>query len=576
MKFIFLILFTIFSSLSLGADFIVDESIVIEDPSDEASFVKMDFNGKFESDLFSFFTNSLERVRIQNNGDVEVEENFIIKHSSNSDLDVIFDADNGFGGFGISKVGASGFMNFMPNSNTAQIIFASPIAGLGVNTTFLDSDNEGEMRINTLPGAGRNGEVIITHGAPLRPNENGTSDLGSSSFNWGKLFIESINISGSATGVLRVDASDDVFSSAENDAFNKSFGITAGTVAEGDHGHTKSQITDFTESDYVHTTGAETVAGVKTFSDTIQSITTVGADNLLLEKSNSSSHWLINAGRVAFFDNWLLFKNENEVGNYTFAVKNTGQMIGKDGSAGAPTFSFDNASNYGMSYTATGNEGLVFSSEGFARLRIEDDGTLSTLGTPNYETLVTDPDDIPNLQAVKNLSIGDFSDVDTAIKTAEDGDWLRYNGTSSKWERTSFPRFKQNAIAVGTIGSASNAANQSFTIDLTGFNYIIGDTIRIGLYHIRGDLSSDGTEYIDVGINSTGATKSRHGETGYSDVSILRTSGNAIDETYTIKDIGAGVAGLEIFVSPASAVNFSPSGMPNSWWWQLKIDVLQL
>ena len=32
------------------------------------------------------------------------------------------------------------------------------------------------------------------------------------------------------------------------------------------HTHTKANITDFTETDYVHTTGNETVAGIKTFS----------------------------------------------------------------------------------------------------------------------------------------------------------------------------------------------------------------------------------------------------------------------------------------------------------------------
>lgn len=35
------------------------------------------------------------------------------------------------------------------------------------------------------------------------------------------------------------------------------------------HGHTKSQITDFVESDYVHISGTETISGAKTFTNTV-------------------------------------------------------------------------------------------------------------------------------------------------------------------------------------------------------------------------------------------------------------------------------------------------------------------
>lgn len=136
------------------------------------------------------------------------------------------------------------------------------------------------------------------------------------------------------------------------------------------------------------------------FLGKIDSLAITSEDNLKLAKSNSSTSWVINAGRTAFFDNWLLFKNSAEAGNYTFAISNNGAFRGKDGSAGAPTYTFDQASNYGMSYDGGANEGLVLSTEGFSRLRVEDTGQLSVVGTPNYETLVTDDDDVPNKKYV--------------------------------------------------------------------------------------------------------------------------------------------------------------------------------
>lgn len=168
---------------------------------------------------------------------------------------------------------------------------------------------------------------------------------------------------------------------------------------------TEGQISDLQtyalDSAVVHDTGTETVAGEKTFSNTLKSnVTAGGGENFQFEKSTSSTHWTMNAGNSGFYDNWLLFKNENEGGAYTFAITDSGQFKGKNGSAGAPTYTFDNASNYGMSYDSGGNESLVFSTEGYARLRIEDNGTLSVSGTSNYENLVTADDDIPNKKYV--------------------------------------------------------------------------------------------------------------------------------------------------------------------------------
>ena len=137
---------------------------------------------------------------------------------------------------------------------------------------------------------------------------------------------------------------------------------------------------------------------------------------------------------------------------------------------------------------------------------------------------------------------------------------------------------KHSAIAVGDIGSSSRSANQMFAIDLSTYGFQIGDQCRIGNALVRGDLSSEpgeGDEWLDVGINSPTDPKVRLAERGYDDSSVFRTDGSLIDRVYTIIDIGGGVPGLEVYVSPGNRVSYSPSGMPNGWYWQLKLDVLE-
>jgi hypothetical protein len=137
--------------------------------------------------------------------------------------------------------------------------------------------------------------------------------------------------------------------------------------------------------------------------------------------------------------------------------------------------------------------------------------------------------------------------------------------------------YRHNAIAVQVGGSASNSANQNFSLDLSDYGFQIGDTVRIGNCYIRGDFGST-SEFISVGIGSAGAPKSNLGVEGYEDDGLnMRTDGTllALFSTYTVVDIGGGVPGLEFYISPSSAVNFSPAGMPNGWWWELACDVVQ-
>lgn len=207
---------------------------------------------------------------------------------------------------------SSGTVQMVENAMYPQYIFGSDAAG--TVATYMDCDNHGEMRFNTL----HTGAVVIGVGG-VEPTAAGVSSVGQIDTPFGDVFTRRLTCSGLPTD-----------------------------------------------------------------------------DNITLLKSTSSTNWTINAGRAGFYDNWLLFKYENEPSNYTFAISQNGAFRGKDGSGGAPTYTFDNASNYGMSYDSGANESLILSTEGFARLRIEDDGTLSVVGTANYEDLVLNDDDIPN------------------------------------------------------------------------------------------------------------------------------------------------------------------------------------
>lgn len=119
--------------------------------------------------------------------------------------DVIFDsACPDFGGFCIKKSNASGFMNFMPNAETTQIIYASPNAATTVNRHFMDVDNQGELFINTLPGAGQTAPVTITSSAPLKPAADASSDLGTPTQRWNT--VNAASFDGDGANITNIDS----------------------------------------------------------------------------------------------------------------------------------------------------------------------------------------------------------------------------------------------------------------------------------------------------------------------------------------------------------------------------------
>lgn len=120
------------------------------------------------------------------------------------------------------------------------------------------------------------------------------------------------------------------------------------------------------------------------------------------------------------------------------------------------------------------------------------------------------------------------------------------------------------------IGSASNAANQQFNLNLSQLGYQIGDTIRIAAVSLRGDLGGQDEE-LGVGFNGAANPKTFISEGG--DSSNWSVSLDLYGDEISVIDIGSGVPGIQVFVSPDSTVNFSPTGMPNGWWWNIALNL---
>lgn len=252
---------------------------------------------------------------------------------------------------------------------------------------------------------------------------------------------------------------------------------------------------------FVDLTTAQTVGGVKTLSDTLEINTTTADDNLKLEKSNSTTSWAINAGRTAFFDNWLLFKNSAEAGNYTFAISNNGAFRAKNGSAGAPAYTFDLASNYGMSLNNT-NDATVLSAAGFPLL------TLSGLATKRTE-----------VRFDTLFKVGDMTTTTRDGLTAEDGDII-YNNTTDTLQARVDGAWVDAAAASPDHGCMYISTPAATTISTADTPVKVAGTHTL-------DMSNNFDEPVDGRLRYTGeATK-----TFFVNAAISMTGGN--NNTYS-------------------------------------------
>lgn len=132
-----------------------------------------------------------------------------VKHDTVPDSDIIFDANgrDGAAGASISRDGASGFFHLFPNSEVVQWIAGNPAAANGDNDFYIDVDNQGILRLQTLPGGGKFGDIIATNEAVLYPATDELSDLGQAANRWGNLYLSAaLNLSNTGGDQITVQA----------------------------------------------------------------------------------------------------------------------------------------------------------------------------------------------------------------------------------------------------------------------------------------------------------------------------------------------------------------------------------
>lgn len=198
----------------------------------------------------------------------------------------------------------------------------------------------------------------------------------------------------------------------------------------------KADITDFTESDYVHTTGVETIAGNKTFSNniiitgdltvngtttTVNSTTVALGDNIIVLNSGEAGTPSLNAGleieRGTSTNAFLVFDESDD----TWKVDTGTATLTAISLAGhTHSVALDDLSDVAITGAAKGDI-LVHNGTNFVDL---------TVGT-NGQILSADSAEATGVKWITNSVVAALDDLtDVVITGAAKGDMLVFNGTS--------------------------------------------------------------------------------------------------------------------------------------------------
>jgi hypothetical protein len=149
----------------------------------------------------------------------------------------------------IGRSNTSGSMILMPDAAVAQWIFGSDSAG--TTATYIDCDNNGELRFNTL----HTGAVVLgAGGVEPRSGDIGVTPVGSAAKRFGPAYISLLDVDGNISVSGTVDGRDIAADGAaqDNHIANTSnpHSVTAaqvGASATG-HTHTSANVTDWNEA----------------------------------------------------------------------------------------------------------------------------------------------------------------------------------------------------------------------------------------------------------------------------------------------------------------------------------------
>ena len=186
-------------------------------------------------------------------------------------------------------------------------------------------------------------------------------------------------------------------------------------------------------------------------------------------------------------------------------VEINSQIRASNGTFSIPTYSFGLDSDTGM-YRSALNE-LSFVNGGTLSLSIESNGTLHVNPTLNYETLVTDDDDIPNKKYVDDAisaippSTSSFTDLTDTPSTLTPGRYLQAAGSPVVLTETQLP-YDLSGSVVGVPGIGTIvwrfAVPRPIVLTTVGFAYndpSTPATVAPGVFELH-HLTPGGTSFI--------------------------------------------------------------------------------
>jgi len=195
--------------------------------------------------------------------------------------------------------------------------------------------------------------------------------------------------------------------------------VEAGTFAPLVHTHVKAQITDFVETDYVHTFGVETVGGNKTFTNnvTVGGILTVTGANTVLTDLTVSGSLTVTGATTSLLTTQLSVEDSVIVINFGQPQTDAGFQV--DRGADPDALLFWNETSDTWQIGVIGNV-----------------ATVSTFGHVHISTDVTDFAARVTTE-LNNNQLDDLGDV-VYLGSPLSGQYLRYNFALVRWENV-FP-----------------------------------------------------------------------------------------------------------------------------------------
>ena len=283
---------------------------------------------------------------------------------------------------------------------------------------------------------------------------------------------------GDATNALTLDGNvaADFLSSTANDTTTGSIGILSDdglTVGVGSDAELK-----VVTGDHVHfsntTNGSDLVLQVNSGAGAAPVITLAGATGRAsVTTPTAATNQIANANYVdssitaaiATIGTTLDPRYVNITGGDTMTgaliiqndltISTGGQLLIEDGTAAIPSLAFSQDAGQDTGLYSQTDGYINFATDGTEKVRIEPNGTIAVNSGLNYETLVTNDDDIPNRKYVTDLVDDRWTGIDSPV----DIPISMQTVSNAAWQTVLVDASAKFAVVVGETYSIASAAN---------------------------------------------------------------------------------------------------------------------